>query len=361
MNNALNPPLYHSLERNFGSVRIANPGQVRRGRYLPDPSRPGRLRYDVEQRGEQYRVPCRFCGNDQGHHLYVSYWCGLPDPIAPSGNYSLWYCHRRQCHRNAHNQALFRVLVAIPIGQRARLLGSVAQESHHVESLAPVLELPDSARVDTLPCDHPAVAYLFRRGFDPACLAATWDVRYVSAWTSSRAANRLLIPAYHPRFPFSMNRDQPPDLVLAGWQARTIGEAPAGHPKYLFPEGMQKSQILYGLPQAVHTVGPAFVCEGVTDVWRIGPGGVATFGKSCSHHQKLLMCHHFMDRPIVILPDADAVGDAQSLASELRSMRSQDTGERRVVVAQLANGRDDPAESTREEIVAAASQALMHT
>jgi DNA primase len=76
---------------------------------------------------------------------------------------------------------------------------------------------------------------------------------------------------------------------------------------------MQKSHLLYGLPQALGTTGPVYLCEGPTDVWRVGPGAVAILGHDLSEHQKMLAMHYFAGRPIVILPDQDAIDAAREI------------------------------------------------
>ncbi len=124
----------------------------------------------------------------------------------------------------------------------------------------------------------------------------------------------MLIPISRLQAQFSGSVNSP--LVTAGWQARCIGETTDQAPKYLFPRGFQKSKLLYGLPHALRTQGPVVLCEGPTDVWRYGPGAMATFGLHLSRDQRLLLIHHFAGRPIVILPDVGAVEKACENAAE---------------------------------------------
>ena len=179
-----------------------------------------------------------------------------------------------------------------------------------------------------------------------------------SPWSPTRAAGRILIPIYRPRLQFTANAGQPPDLVVAGWQARLPRAAEPHERKYLFPDGIEKSKVLYGLYRACQATGPIFVCEGPTDAWRVGPGAVATFGNHASREQKLLLLHHAKNRPIVVLPDDDALASAQALVTELLAARALDAGDRRVVLVVPPAGRHDPGECSREEILAAASHAL---
>ncbi|MEK6233263.1 MAG: hypothetical protein N2C14_00975, partial [Planctomycetales bacterium] len=164
---------------------------------------------------------------------------------------------------------------------------------------------------------------------------------------------RILAPVRRPERQFS---DIPsPSSVLAGWASRWIGDPPEGVPTYLFPSNFPKSRVLYGLLEAKQTTGPVYVVEGITDVWRIGPGAVALLGNSASHEQTLLLRHHFRGCPIVVMLDADAEEAAEKVVTQLVAARGVDSQER-VVRASLAH--DDPGDSSLQEIHGAAAAAL---
>jgi hypothetical protein len=315
MPDPLNPVLYQALQSRFNRVKIVNPGQRREVRYLPDPAQPGKLRPEIVQRGEQYAVDCPFCG-DGRQRLYISYLCGVRDRVTGGSNFGLFYCHNEtKCHENPANRARFRDMVALPPGRRARQQVELAARLASAPSLPPpVMTLPDGLTpIIDLADTHAAVTYLRDRGFDPRELSSTWEVYHVNGWMPV-AANRILFPMYRPSPMFWVpGQGEPMQLVLAGWQARTIGPVPSNTPKYIFPAGMQKSHLLYGLPQALGTTGPVYLCEGPTDVWRVGPGAVAILGHDLSEHQKMLAMHYFAGRPIVILPDQDAIDAAREI------------------------------------------------
>jgi len=275
----LNIALYEKLQALPGGVRISNAGKPRVVRYMPHPNQPSRLCAISAEKGEQYRVNCPFCG-DRHHRLYVSHAYGQRDPVTGGANLGLWFCHNETaCHKYPENQARFRALAAVPLGRRMRAAAASGTAPETTQDVAPppLMELPDDAvPITALPENHHAVAYIRSRGFDPLELVRLWDVRYVSAWSQTRAANRILIPVYRPHFPFGATGAE--DTVLAGWQARFIGDPGPTTPKYMFPDGFQRAKVLYGLPQARQTTGPVVLCEGPTDVWRVGPGAVASFG-----------------------------------------------------------------------------------
>ena len=362
MNDVLNPALFAILQRRLGKGHVAKRGEQRIAHYVPDPQHAGRIREKVTKWGEQYNFDCPFCGDTRGR-LFVSYKYGLPDANGRP-NYTLFSCKNdTQCHTLTGVRDRFEAMAAIPVGYRAQVQAGIAAAHASVETPVPTAErtfaLPDhTTPLSDLPNDHPAITYLRGRGFSPEYLATTWDVRYASPW-SSAASNRILIPVYRPELHFGGEHAAAGEPVLAGWQARFIGEPDRHTPKYRFPSGMPKSTLLYGLVQAKQTTGPIAICEGTTDVWRCGPGhAVATFGKAVSHDQKLLLVHHFAGRPLVVMLDADAADSAHELARELRLMRARQAGDKCVVVAQLPAGRKDPGGCTYEELYAAVTSAL---
>jgi DNA primase len=161
---------------------------------------------------------------------------------------------------------------------------------------------------------------------------------------------------------FAPSPTEPQRLVLGGWQARIVPglEPPTGEDaKYLSATGMQKSELLYGLHLAIAAQGPVYVVKGPSDCWRIGPGAVAIFGKTLATTQKLLLVHHFVGRPIVMMLDPDARQSAEQIQRELALARGHAEGDNRVVIADVPSHREDPADCTRDEIIAAANAALM--
>ena len=79
-------------------------------------------------------------------------------------------------------------------------------------------------------------------------------------------SRRLVIPIYDA------------DERLAGWQARYVGDCPPEVPKYLSCKGMKKSQLLYGLAEAMAHDRPVVIVEAPTDVWRLGAGAALRQG-----------------------------------------------------------------------------------
>ena len=216
--------------------------------------------------------------------------------------------------------------------------------------------------IAALPASHPAAIYLTSRGFDLQYLQQTWDVSFCDWCVACRpaATRRIVIPVYRPAQLFAATAAEQP-LVLRGWQARSVPgyEVLGGSAaKYLSAAGMQKSELLYGLHLAIAAAGPVYVVEGPTDAWRVGPGALALFGKDLSQTQKLLLVHHFVGRPILVMLDPDARDAAVKVQDALQSARSGLPGDNRVVLVDLPPGSEDPAALRAEAIRASASRAL---
>ena len=325
----LNPTLYQALQAAFGSVSVTNNGQPRQVLTLPDWSNGGRLRSQVVASGEQYRVDCCYC-NDTRQRLYFNYEWAIPD--GPNDNIHLVKCFNENCvaTRERQQDLLHRVY---PLG-RERYQAPV--QSVVVPPPPPfVPTLPSGILVplDRLPEAHAARAYLRQRNFDPAALWATWQVQYCELSVSAQPnpSQRLVIPIYDA------------DQRLAGWQARYVGDCPDRVPKYLSCKGMKKSQLLYGLAEARGTAGPVVIVEGPTDVWRLGPGSLALFGKDMSLPQQQLLDQHLPGGHVVVMLDRDAQDKAQELQRTLLNRG------RVTVLAGLPDGRDDVGDCTAEE------------
>lgn len=112
---------------------------------------------------------------------------------------------------------------------------------------------------------------------------------------------------------------------------------------------MSKSALLYGLPQATRTEGPIVVCEGVTDVWRLGTRAVSIFGKNLSAKQLSLLLRHFKGRPLVVFLDSDATDNARKARKQIGSQRRIAGDSAKVVVASLPENRGDIGECNRDE------------
>ncbi len=361
-----NPELHEALQREFGTVLITDNGQA----FKLDPTpgieyRNGKvsLKQEVLYYGETYRVSCPFC-NDTRHRLWIPYMWAEEDEETGRDNLHLATCFNEECLKEYDNREELREMVW-PLGRS----GPDAPEQTLAKQPAGVGAIPPPAivmpthltRIDHLPQDHAAAAYLIGRGFDPAELWARWRVSYCTSSPDSRPTllRRILYPIHGARIGVDDAGNRSLIVERAGWQARAIDrKSGRAETKYLTAQGMAKSKALYGLPQAVYTGGPVVVVEGPTDVWRLRTNAVAILGKDASPHQRQMIIRWFKRRPVVVLLDRDAGDRAIQLRGALLTLRALAADHAQVAVAALPDGRNDVGECTYEEAWAAVATAL---
>jgi len=345
MTSPLNPDLFRALQRKFRHVAIANEGEP----YIPARTRStyrrGKMDSPPAYAGEYYRVCCPFCG-DTRQRLWINHMFNVMGADGDDHLYLAW-CFNEECIDSRETQKKLLDWV-FPFGYRAR---------QRVEQFVPPQSpMPESPEIDVrlpvcLPLSDPiasmAANYLWSRGFDPVELVDRWGIAYcpISPHSSPRIINRIIIPVHTLRIHLDTLWNQ---AVLGGWQAREISDSPGQSPKYLSMQGMKKSRLLYGLPQASLTEGPVILVEGVTDVWRLGSHAVAIFGKSLSAQQRSLLTAHFHRRPIIVMFDLDAQREAILAANAIREARREWNDPAPVVIGQLPPGAGDIGEATRE-------------
>jgi hypothetical protein len=306
----LRPDLYRRLcararMYGFGEVRIINEG-VEMWATVEHDALDDTPRLNVIDSGEYLAVNCPFC-YDTRHRLWINHRWGLYDPRTRSYNLWLCCCYNENC--------------LITFERRRALFNMVYDDIANGRRLAPdpVLKGTSSTRcarefkrageclypLDALPPEHPTKAYLRARGYDPDLLGRHLHVSHCSAAS--------------PEFPLANDRIIIPITfkgALAGWQARYVGEPPKGTPKYYTMPGMKKSEVLYN-----YDVAKAYpyvvVCEGPTDVWRVGPAAVALLGKSLSEAQRHLLAAGWGQGTAVVLLDGDAQAEARRVHDAL--------------------------------------------
>jgi hypothetical protein len=319
------PSLYQSLELHFGRVLIANEGERLYSHPSTDP-RTGRRWTRVDYPGEQYRVDCPRCNDTKGR-LYIGHRFAEFNHLA--------ICHNENCYSSpqARRQLyllLFRTRSPVSPAVRAGKGAGRASCPTAVPQLpGEVVPLAD------LPPDHPAVAYVSERGFDPTGLSREYGIGFCTKASPGfkTAEGRLIIPVTIGG-------------KLVGWQARFVGERnwkACPVPKYWTMPGMAVKNTLYNWDRA-QVAGFGVLVEGVTDVWSVGPHAFAAFGKSISVAQYHRIEAGFRDRPLVVLLDGDASRETTAIVRWLSDRRPSG-----VVRVTLPDGRD-PADFAAGEL-----------
>jgi len=180
---------------------------------------------------------------------------------------------------------------------------------------------------------HP---YLEERAVDPAT-AAWFGVGYYAGGGWLR--NRMVIPIHDA------------EGQLVAYAGRSLDD---GEPRYLFPPGFPKSQVVFNLHRAVwESARWALVVEGFFDCLQVHQAGyrnvVALLGVSLSEAQEKLLLERFAR--LVLMLDGDEAGQRAS-----RQLAARLQGRVSVSIVKVPSGRQ-PDQLSREEIGGMVSRA----
>jgi len=184
------------------------------------------------------------------------------------------------------------------------------------------LKLPDGSGL--LRKKH--TEYLRNRNFDPVELVSVWGLQGTGSIGDYKF--RIIAPiTFRQRLVSYQGRDITDRQLLRYKACKSKDEiTPHKHLLYGFDLAKKSDRVI--------------ICEGITDVWRIGPGAIATFGTSYTEEQLRLMMRF---NHALILLDADADEKANKLAAELSGILQ---GE--VAIWKLERG--DPAQLNQEQV-----------
>ena len=352
----LNEPLYEALERVFRHVEIVDQGVPAHVRHTPDWHRGGRQSAEV-MGGEYYKVSCPFCGDTRKRLWFNHHW-NVRDRKSRSDMLHLVVCYNEHCVDSRQKQLELRDLVfgGRPVTDEAVLLQPKDEKPQEVqrEIKLPGPRVPITDRKHALD----AIIDLEERNFDLQELHDRWGVYYsltCSDCSPPLFGGRIVFPVIHVQSSFKSDSCEP---VVVGWQARAIEPLHENEPKYLTAKGMRKSHYLYGLSAAIDTTGPLVLCEGATDVWRLGTNAVAIFGKDLSRQQLALFAKYGVGRPVVVFLDADAAEGSKKAAQKIRDEKRRADDNSRVAIVELPVGRNDVGDCSRGEAWRAVAAAL---
>ena len=315
----LNPELFQQLSEEFEEVEVINEDMPMELVEYPDEK--GETRYRKMHGGEQYRMNCPCCLDKRGR-LYVSHAYGMESKLPVK---AFVVCHNEHCEQNRELSRNPRAIIdrlcsgffndiRLGISAVPKKLDDVYTEAKTFKGSRKT-EFPETEAcvgLLTLPKDHYVVEYLeARRKLD----LQTLD-RYMVVWVPE--FNRL--DPKGKSLAWLGGRVFIPVLsevgVIEGWQARIVGDHTKKQ-KYFNAPGWSKSRSLYGAYQDDYPV--ALICEGVTDVYRLG-AGVCTFGKTISPEQAQMIKRKYGKCAILFDPDTD-VDTQQSATKAFRQMR----------------------------------------
>jgi len=256
-------------------------------------------------------TPCPFCSGNAGNHLG---YC--MDPA--SRFFGRFICYR--CGGKSTMRVLSRLL---RIDDEARLLAimakySIAPQTRHLipprkRKLAREVNFPPLTR--SLGEVPGAVRYLLGRKFDPDEIQDLWRIMATGPGSVVRTREgksvdfsyRIIIPVFlRGKMVTYQGRD---------WTGKSSRKYLACPPE---AEGYPIKDLLYGADEAEESGdGEAVLMEGVTDVWRWGPGAVACFGIKHSPHQIRELARRFDRVTMAFDPEGTARMQARRIAKEL--------------------------------------------
>jgi len=282
---------------------------------------------DFEQILKDYNVPYV----TEGHQHARDGWVNLDCPFCGKGthSYHMGYniafgyanCWRCGSHPLLH---ILIELTGLSANDCVKLLKQIDVHKIAVQEKPKGKYLPPK-NVSNLQNCH--IKYLQKRGFDYKELRKLWAINGIGL--SSELAWRIFIPViYHGK--------------TVSWSTRSISKDKSVTRYISAPlqqESLRRTDLLYGEDYVKNTI---IVCEGFFDVWKIGPGAVATMGVEYSTSQLMRMVNY---KKRYICFDSDDAG--QSRAKKLCQTLSLYEGETHNIILDAK----DAGEAGKKEIL----------
>lgn len=243
-------------------------------------------------------ITCPFCTGNPGYHLGYNF------------NSNAFVCWRCGSHPV---KSTIATILQVSYRDAVSIIESYGGESIAVKKTE-VNKLPFQLPSNTTDELGPAhLKYLIEeRNFDPDLIKSIYDIKathHSSTLDSIDYKWRIVMPVYW-------------DNKIVTFTSRAIGKTLQGSDTLRYiacPENREIiniKKLLYGVPKYWGDLG---ICvEGTTDVWRLGPQSVATFGIKYKPAQVRLLSKYFK-RVIVLYDDEiQAQKQARALAAEIR-------------------------------------------
>lgn len=279
----------------------------------------------------------------EGHKHVRSGWIGIPCPFC-TGNpgYHLGYCYDRNskyagafhCWR-CGGKNLIEVLSSL-LNTDTSSTWSIIKE-YQIDGTGPIISTkterkgPTKGRstcqlpIGTKPIQEIHRQYLQNRNFNPDKIEEIWKIQATGPVGNYK--HRIIIPIFFNK-------------KLVSYQGRDITNKSSmkykACPQDL--EAREHKTCLYGLDEVQGD--SVVVVEGVTDVWRLGIGAVATFGIEYKHDQIPLL-KRFKNIFILFDSEPQAQEQARLLSITLYSP------ERHIEILELSEG--DPGEMNQSD------------
>lgn len=232
-------------------------------------------------------ISCPFCTGNPGYHL--GYCIDITSRYA--GAYTCWRCGGKSAVQviarltNSTNSESYKIIKRYSTSQTIKDSAKRVKIKKSSKCSLP----PGSTSMNSRQRD-----YLRKRKFKVKELISIWDLKGTGPVGPYK--NRIIIPIYFKN-------------ELVSYQGRDITNRSKTRykacPKEL--EVRDHKHCLYGYDKTDKN--KVIVVEGVTDVWRLGPGAVATFGVKYTTEQLYLLSKF---KEVFVLFDSDEAGTTQS-------------------------------------------------
>lgn len=356
-NNPRNPALYAFLKQTMkGGVRTTREGEP--CRYQKVVHDDGSMDLKIYSPGEEYAVCCPICG-DKRFRCYINH--KFDTEIEGVLQTHQVHCWNEECQQDRgltkwllDRYRMWKFNYHVPeitgvsndvVAEGPMSVEEAAQESENRHS-----RLAGVQKLSSLLPGHPALEYLKSRGLSPELVESSYGVGYKGKSPKyNNAASRLIIPITWEQYEI-------------GWQARAIpghtrltptgknSDWPYKEPKYFTSPGFTKGRFMYNLDKA-RDFNVVVMVEGITDVWKVGPWGVAMLGKRLSFDQVHLLVQSCSEKRswIVMLTDAwDRADVADSWRKNFFDVMTAYPYKDRLRMLPLAKG--DPGDYTGQEL-----------
>jgi len=242
----------------------------------------------------------------EGHHHCRPGWIQLDCPFCGKGSqkwhlgYSLEmnYLNCWRCGSHPLTTTLVEI-TGQPFAECKKLLQQIETVKVKKKKAKGKLIIPKG--VEAL--SRPHKSYLKKRGFIPTELELLWKIQGIGI--TSKLSWRIFIPIfYHGK--------------MVSWTTRSISNWAGNLPRYFSAsakeESMPHKSLLYGEDNVISQT--IIITEGPFDVWKIGPGAVATLGTGYSKEQLIKMTNYHK-RIICFDSDTEAQRRARKLGDDL--------------------------------------------
>ena len=232
-------------------------------------------------------IPCPFCSGNSGNHLgyigssFVCHRCGKKD--------------RKRVLETLTGEAFSFLYKKYAVGQT-----SYSRPEEIVLPKVQELEYP----LDIGPMSNRHKTYLFHRKLNPIKLERLWGL--LGTGPIGDYCHRIVAPVrFNGKVVSYITRD------ITGHREHFDKYLPCKKEDEVIPH----KHTLYGL-DLVPSRQWIVVVEGIADVWRLGPGSVATYGTSWTKEQ-LVLLSKFLNVYIYYDPEPEAQAKAKELGSNL--------------------------------------------